>query len=157
MKTQAKPKVKRPYDPGQPAGIHRLSFREGTFLVKPFHRPGSKKTEGEYHVDLAEETCTCPHFCNRIAPAREEGMDLPDCKHLQLAREESYRIALDVARQLSPVNLRTQILRTDLRPEIHEALLSENWNRLNNSRPGSLPLAAVRSITARHAEDLTPA
>lgn len=106
------PKPRKPYDPGTPAGITRLSFREGTFLVLPFNRSGSKKAEGEYHVDLTEGTCTCPHFLNRIVPGREEGMELPDCKHIEYAREESYRIALDVARRLTPANLRTQILRT---------------------------------------------
>jgi hypothetical protein len=146
-------KPRKPYDPGTPAGITRLSFREGTFLVQPFTRPG-QKAEGEYHVDLAEGTCTCPHFLNRIAPKREEGEEIADCKHLEYARKGSRRIALKVSRTLSEAKLREQMDRSDLRPEIHDALREAMWERLN--RPGSLPLASILE-TVRHSADLIAA
>ena len=157
MATQsATRKTRKPYDPGTPAGIEVLSFRQGLFHVRPFAKPTGKPKAGVYQVDLQEDTCTCEHFQYRIAPAREAGEEAPDCKHLELAREESRRIALDVARQLSPVNLRKQILRTDLRPEVHAAVQEVSWERMTANRPGSLSLPAVIE-TARRAAELTPA
>lgn len=126
----------RKYDTGQPTGISCLSYREGRFLVKPFRHADGKQAEGEYLVDLQEGSCTCPHHEHRIAPARERGEEIASCKHYDLAREESFQIALHISRQLSPANLRKQLLRTDLRDEITEALLQASWEQMN--RP-SLP------------------
>ena len=155
--TQDSATPRKAYDPGQPAGIQVLNFHQGLFLVKPFRRADGQQKDGEYQVDLCEGSCTCPHHCYRIAPKLEAGEEVEMCKHYQAAREESYKIALHVSRQLSAVNLRKQLLRSDLRSEITEALQAENWSRLMGRKASALPLSSLQECVNRSALQLTAA
>lgn len=95
----------RRYDPGQPKAVH--SEGNGRFTVQSFRDPSI-----QYRVNLAAQTCTCPHHTVRKA----------HCKHLSRAETESYAIAMSKARHLPFEELKRQSEREDLRPEVKAAI-----------------------------------
>lgn len=79
-----KPARKSSYDPGQAGEIRFLG--NGCFEVESFRDSGAS-----YAVDIREGTCSCPHHLYRIAPKREAGYIVEDCKHYRAVQDEIAR------------------------------------------------------------------
>lgn len=81
------------YNPGTPQPARQTG--PATWAVDSF-----RGETVSYSVNLANATCSCPHFCGRLAGTGEE------CKHLQSVRRQSQWLAyVDRARTLSDENL----------------------------------------------------
>jgi uncharacterized Zn finger protein len=118
MKT-ATPTATRPtsrkssYDPGVPGRIEPEG--NARYLVEAFRNPGDW-----YSVDLAENTCTCPHSTHRNAA---------DCKHRRAARLQAFKDAKVKAQSLDLDTLKNLLLFKDYRPEVTEAIEFTLWER----------------------------
>lgn len=119
-----------PYDPGVAKGIKSLGY--GCYEVESFREEGFS-----YRVDLNRNRCTCAHSSFREAA---------DCKHRAAARAEARRLTLATAMSLTYAQLRKHIDRTDLRPEIRDAIETAYWNKLVDSPEADrIPMPAAQS------------
>jgi hypothetical protein len=105
--------TRKSYDPGQPGQIKPQG--NAIYLVESFRNSGDF-----YAVDLAENTCSCPHSVNRNAA---------DCKHRRAARLQAFKDAKAKAQSLDLDTLKNVLLFKDHRPEVTEAIEYVIWER----------------------------
>lgn len=129
--TQKESKAKKAYDPGKPGEI--IPHGNGLFTVESF------RNSGEYYtVDTEHHTCSCPHFCYRIAPALEAGENPDPCKHQKAV--DAFAASPDPLPSPAPSDDEGDFTRlSDLLPEaakrllrpspdpVHAAQLEEGW------------------------------
>lgn len=71
------------YDPGTAQPIRVVNAAEQIFAVDSFRGEGSS-----YLINLKQNTCTCPHFQQRLKGQVDADGQQLECKHLTAARDQ---------------------------------------------------------------------